>query len=180
MATKSAEKEIGAVISTCDLAEWLDCSDTFARELMRRLDIPKRGGGYPRARLLAAMGFAYPYPLDNSEVWKPLVDGPAAARAAKTSEKTICRMFDGIHKDKTFTNRLYLGPRKRLVFSFEVEAWQLCLPPLFERDVSRMHPEFLKSATSDSKNEPARMRANRTEPSSVAALFQPPPKAEKN
>ncbi|GAA3874388.1 hypothetical protein [Celeribacter arenosi] len=178
MSNKEVAEGAVELISTKEVATFFGSSQTFARELMRRLDIPKRGGGYSRARLLAAMGFAHPYPLDNSEVWKPLLDASAVGKATGQSAKTIGRMFDGTHADKSFTNRFYLGPRKRLVFSFEVKSWQLCLPPLFKRDVSRMHPEFLKSATTDIKNEPARMRTNRTEPGSVAALFQPPKKAE--
>lgn len=44
------------LIKTMELSEFLDVSDAFARKLMKKLNIPKRGKGYPRLRVFAAFG----------------------------------------------------------------------------------------------------------------------------
>jgi hypothetical protein len=128
------------LLSTKDLSIFLTTSQAFARNLMKELDIPKRGKGYPRARLLAAFGFAPPLPLGEQGIWRPLLDAKRAAVASGGSAKTFGRMFDGSHRDPSFRNYIHLGPRKRLIFAFELEAWMSGASPKFERDIGLMHP----------------------------------------
>ncbi|WP_149776145.1 hypothetical protein [Ruegeria intermedia] len=128
------------LISVPQLAEFFDCSETMARRVMRRIEIPKRGGGYSKQRLWAALGFSGSCPAESDSTWQPLLDVPAVAKIANSSARTIGRMFDGHHADKTFTNFLWLGPRKRLIFRFELEAWLTGQAPRFERPVERIHP----------------------------------------
>lgn len=163
------------LIRTKELSEFLDVTDAFARTLMKALDIPKRGIGYPKTRLFAAFGFPAPIPIGAPDIWRPLLDGPAAAKATEQSEKTIGRMFEGIHKDKSFTNFLFFGPRKRMIFPFEAEAWLSGIQPEFIRKKDLMHPYLRGEKTSTTrttnhKHEPAPTG----EGSSATVLFLPP------
>lgn len=128
------------LLSTKDLSIFLTTSQAFARNLMKELDIPKRGKGYPRARLLAAFGFPPPLPLGEQGIWRPLLDAKRAAVVSGGSAKTFGRMFDGSHRDPSFRNYIHLGPRKRLIFAFELEAWMSGVSPKLVRDISLMHP----------------------------------------
>ena len=140
MSTPSIIAAAPTPISTKDLAAFLQASPAFARAVMAHLDIPKRGGGYSRRRLLDALGFVAPFPLEETELWRPLLDVPAAAAMAGVSEKTVGRLLEGTHADKTLTAYVHLGPRKRLVFPFELASWLNGEPTRFKRDPSRMHP----------------------------------------
>lgn len=130
------------LLSTKDLSIFLTTSQAFARKLMKELDIPKRGKGYPRARLLVAFGFPPPLPLGEQAIWRPLLDAQRAAVASGGSAKTFGRMFDGSHRDPSFRNYIHLGPRKRLIFAFELEAWMSGAAPKFVRDISLMDPHL--------------------------------------
>ncbi|NKX28493.1 hypothetical protein HGE68_01170 [Rhodobacteraceae bacterium R_SAG6] len=163
------------LISTKELSEFLDVTETFARKLMKSLDIPKRRKGYPKLRLFAAFGFEAPFPIHAPDIWLSLLDVPAAAKATGEGEKTIGRMFEGSHKDKSFTNYLFLGPRKRVIFPFEAEAWLSGLQPEFVRRKALMHPylrgeKTSEPSTNNHKHEPAPMGTR----SSATALFLPP------
>ncbi len=163
------------LISTKDLSEFLNTSEGFARILMNNLDIPKRGKGYPRLRIFAVFGFEKPYPIHAPGVWSTLLDAPAVAKETGQSEKTIGRMYEGTHKDKSFTNSLCFGPRKRMIFPFEVEAWLSGAHPKFVRKNEFMHP-FLRGErppthyTDNPRHEPAPTGAR----SPATAIFLPP------
>ena len=163
------------LIKTMELSEFLDVSDAFARKLMKKLNIPKCGKGYPRLRVFAAFGFEKPFPIHAAKNWETLLDVPAAAKKTGESEKTIGRMFEGVHKDKSFTNFLFFGPRKRMIFPFEAEAWLAGTQPEFIRKTELMHPylrgeKASKTRTTNHKLEPAPAGAR----SSATVLFLPP------
>lgn len=164
-----------ALISTKELTEFLGVSTAYTRNLMRTLEIPKRGNGYSKVRLLIACGFEAPLPLDAIYIWNPLWDVPAVAKATGQSAKTVGRMFNCEHHDKSFANALHLGPRKRVVFQFEVKAWANGTTPEIERKSELIHP-FLRS----SPNKPTTKRDSRSSNSphgvscSATALFLNP------
>lgn len=175
MCSDQSAKDHALLISTKDLAGFLNSTDGFARNLMKNLDIPKRGKGYPRLRIFAALGFEKPYPIHAPEIWSTLLDAPAVAKETGESEKTIGRMYEGAHKDKSFTNVLRFGPRKRMIFPFEVEAWLSGTQPKFVRKKDLMHPYLRGENTSTTrtinhKHEPAPTGAR----SSATVLFLPP------
>ncbi len=175
MCSDRSAKDHALLISTKDLAGFLNSTDGFARNLMKNLDIPKRGKGYPRLRIFAAFGFEQPYPVHAPEIWSTLLDAPAVAKETGESEKTIGRMYEGLHKDKSFTNFLRFGPRKRMIFPFEVEAWLSGTQPKFVRKNELIHP-FLRGEmppthqTDNPRHEPAPTGTR----SSVTAIFLPP------
>ena len=109
MCSDQSAKDHALLISTKDLSEFLNTTDGLARNLMKELDIPKRGKGYPRPRVFAAFGFEIPYPIHAPSLWSTLLDAPAVAKETGESEKTIRRMDEGAPKDKSFTNRLFFG-----------------------------------------------------------------------
>ena len=167
------------LISTEELCEFLDCGDTLARTLMQRLEIPKRGSGYPRMRLLAALGFPAFLPTNTPDIWRTLLDVPATALKTGESQKTIGRMFSGVHRDKSFTHYMHVGDRKRLIFPFEVEAWLTCEVPKFNRQIELMHPSL--RATHYQPKTSTRRKAHtlrKSEATGSAAMFMPPKKAE--
>ncbi|MCV2879309.1 hypothetical protein OE699_10620 [Sedimentimonas flavescens] len=163
-------------VSTSQLAEFFVCSNEMARQIMRRVDIPKRGGGYSRQRLWRALGFLGPFPVDDDPLWQPLADVATVAKIAMVSEKTVGRMFDGRHADKTFENHLWLGPRKRLIFPFELQAWLTGSTPRFQRPVERIHAGLRPGASSAgiSAQKPSRAGRN-VRP--TASLFLSPKSA---
>lgn len=140
MFTPQPQQNQDTLLSTKDLSIFLTTSQAFARTLMKELGIPKRGAGFPRVRLLAAFGFAQPLPICEQGIWRPLLDAQRAATVSGVSAKTFGRMFDGSHRDPTFRNFIHLGPRKRLIFAFELEAWMSGTSPEFMRDIGLMHP----------------------------------------
>jgi hypothetical protein len=116
-----------------------------------------------------ACGFEAPLSIDAPYIWSPLWDVPAVAKATGQSAKTIGRMFNSAHHDKSFTNALHLGPRKRVVFQFEVESWANGTTPKIERKSELIHL-FLRSSSnkpitnrdSGSSNSPHDMRFSAT------------------
>jgi hypothetical protein len=179
MPSAQPEPTTHLLISTEDLSEFLGCDDRLALDFMRRLEIPKRGSGFPRARLLAALGFPAPIPMNTPEIWKPLLDAPAAALATEQSAKTIGRMYIGDHRDKSFTNYIHVGERKRLIFQFEAEAWLEGEEPKFSRQIEFMH----SSLRAPSKQPKVNTRRKPPSPQTTAgmasaALFMPPKRAE--
>lgn len=179
MPSDQPETTTDLLISTRELSEFLGCSDKLALDFMRRLEIPKRGSGFPRARLLAAFGFPRPLPTNTPEIWEPLLDVPAAALATKQSAKTIGRMFNGDHRDKSFTNYIHVGDRMRLIFPFEKDAWLAGVEPMFSRQIELMH----SSLRAPNKQPKANTRRNPPSPRTTAgvasaALFMPPKRAE--
>lgn len=164
-----------ALISIKKLTEFLGVSAAYTRNLMKTLEIPKRGNGYSKVRLLMACGFEAPLSIDAPYIWSPLWDVPAVAKATGQSAKTIGRMFNCEHHDKSFANALHLGPRKRVIFQFEVEAWANGTTPEIERKPELIHP-FLRS----SPNKPTTKRDSRSSNSprdmsySATALFLNP------
>lgn len=160
-------------ITIPQLAVLFDCSDTMVRQVMRRIEIPKRGGGYSRQRLWAALGFTGTFPPDDDPLWQPLLDVAAAAKIVGVSEKTIGRLFDGTHADKTLGNYLWLGPRKRQIIRFELKAWQAGITPLHDRPVERIHPGLRPGArNADRSPQKSDLFGRHTPPS--AGLFLPP------
>ena len=93
-------------LSTSEVAFLFNCSDGFARELMQRLEIPKRGQTYPVRRIFLALGLPQNFPTDAPELREPLLDVPAIARITGEAEKTVLRMMYGLHRDKSFINAL--------------------------------------------------------------------------
>ena len=145
---------------------------------MRQLDIPKRGGGYSKARLLAAMGFSAPLPVNVQDIWQPLMDAPKVAQKSGSSLKTIGRLFDGNHRDRSLVNRLYFGPRKRVIFPFELEAWMISEPPEFVRDAGLIHPSLRGESAPSKAKRPKTNDSSKAEPQSlVAHMFMPPKEA---
>lgn len=179
MCSDQSAKDHALLISTKDIAGFLNTSEGFARNLMKNLDIPKRGKGYPRLRIFAALGFEKPYPINAPGIWSTLLDAPAAAKETGEGEKTIGRMYEGAHKDNSFTNFLYFGPRKRMIFPFEAEAWLSGTQPKFVRKKELMHT-FLRrerQATHHADN-PKREPAPTGTRSSATAIFLPPKAAK--
>lgn len=175
MCSDQSAKDYALLISTEDLSEFLNATEGFARNLMKKLDIPKRGKGYPRLRIFAAFGFEKPFPIHAPKIWETLLDVPAAAKVTGEGEKTIGRMFEGTHKDKSFTNFLYFGPRKRVIFPFESEAWLSGSQPEFVRKKEFMHPYLRGEKTSASQtNNHKRDAAPVSAQPSATAFFLPP------
>lgn len=179
MCSDQSAKDNALLISTEDLSEFLNATEGFARNLMKKLDIPKRGKGYPRLRIFAAFGFEKPFPIHAPKIWETLLDVPAAAEVTGEGEKTIGRMFEGTHKDKSFTNFLYFGPRKRVIFPFESEAWLSGSQPEFVRKKELMHP-YLRGEKSfaPQKNNHKRESPSEGKRSSATVLFLPPKPAK--
>lgn len=123
-----------------EVARFFSCARPMASALMRRLDIPKRGRGFPAARIFLALGFDRDIDPCTPELRRPLLDVPQLAKAIGVSRRTAGRMVAGDHADTTFADALWLGARKRLVFPFEAEAWRKGLPPAYSRVLSRVHP----------------------------------------
>lgn len=165
------------LISSADLSHYLGLSRPKAHDLMRRLSIPKRGKGFLKARLLAAFGFPPQIAMDDPEIWQPLLDVPAAAKAAHLSPKTMGRMFAGDHADQTFINCLHIGPRKRLIFPFELRAWLFDEPPQFIRERHLMHKSLRKDYSPQKPAAAAPTPApasGKEQQSPVTHLFMPP------
>lgn len=163
-------------LSTSEVAIFFGCSNGYARELMMRLKIPKRGKGYPFRRVLLALGLPDTTPTDTPELRKPLLDVPDIAKATEQSEKTVCRMVIGLHRDKSFTNALHVGPRKRLLFKFEADAWKSGTEPMFIRPPQSIHPELQNNKTPKSKSKKKKPRALPEQPpaKTVTNIFMSP------
>tara|TARA_R110002073_G_scaffold36546_1_gene106424 strand:+ start:4051 stop:4584 length:534 start_codon:yes stop_codon:yes gene_type:complete len=129
-------------LSTSEVAFLFNCSDGFARELMQRLEIPKRGQTYPVRRIFLALGLPQNFPTDAPELREPLLDVPAIARITGEAEKTVLRMMYGLHRDKSFINALHAGARKHLLFEFEVDAWMNGIEARYIRYPESIHPEL--------------------------------------
>lgn len=138
-------------LSTSEVAILFDCSDGFARKLMQRLDIPKRGGAYPVRRIILALGLPDDFSTDAPELREPLLDVPAIAKIAGEAEKTVLRKMYGLHRDKSFINALHAGPRKHLLFEFEVDAWMNGIEARYIRYPGSIHPELQKKELQKTK-----------------------------
>ncbi|UWQ02844.1 hypothetical protein K3X44_05855 [Aliiroseovarius crassostreae] len=176
MLRNQPQSVLNPLFSAKDLSFFLTTSQAFARNLMKEIGIPKRGKGYPRARLLAALGFPHPLPTDEEALLQPLLDPQRAAAASGTSANTFGRMFDGSHHDQTFKNYIHLGPRKRLIFPFELDAWMTGVPPKFMRDKSLMHPRLRGAKASVSAQTRQMLPVSASGPQAATSTYFLPPK----
>ncbi len=176
MGENNPEATVTENLTTSETATFFGCSEGFSRDLMEHLDIPKRGKGYPFRRILLAVGLPHDTPANTPEIREPLLDVADIAKAIGQSERTVRRMVNGTHRDKSFTNALHLGPRKRLLFKFEVDAWRNGIEPMFTRAIESIHPELRKDAKRVSKPKTKKDKSSPKQPpaKSMTSIFVPP------
>ena len=176
MGENSHQATVTENLTTSEAAAFFGCSEGFTRKLMELLDIPKRGKGYPFRRVLLAVGLPPDTPSNTPEIREPLLDVVDIAKAIGQSERTVRRMVNGLHRDESFTNALHAGPRKRLLFKFEVEAWLNGIEPLFTRSTENIHPELQKNGKRVSKPKTKKDKSSSKKPpeKSMTSIFMPP------
>ena len=131
------------LISVGRMAKTFLCSDDFARGLMRRLDIPRRGGGYSARRMLVALGFVDPFPTGFFVIHDahpgPLVDANGLTMLLGEAPRTVRRRLSGTHPDQSFPQVIHLGASTRLVMRDELDAWMHGIAQMSGRDPARLH-----------------------------------------
>lgn len=75
------------VLTTKELASFFASTPAFAMNLMQRLDIPRRGTGYPIRRISLALGFSPDASLEQSLFRTPLADVRQIAQTIGVPEK---------------------------------------------------------------------------------------------
>lgn len=161
-----------------DLANFLRIDRTAVPGIMTTMGVPRRGAGYPWIRIWVALGIGLETVKDIEELKTPLLELKQVAAKLGESAKTTRRRSEGEHRDKSLPAHIDLGPRKRLFFPAEIEAWRLGEPVRFERRQENLSfvPARKKnnSALGKTRSEPQSRKPSL--PSGMTSMFMAPPK----
>lgn len=164
--------------TTEELGEFFNISRAAIPGVMEKMGVPKRGRKYPMLRVWLALGVDLDTIKDAAVLREPLTPLNEVASRLGESQRTARRRSDGLHRDGPMPAFIDLGPRKRLFFRSEIDAWLKGEPMPFARKQADLDftPDNKKTSNPGSNMGTARSVA--TGVSAVTNLFMAPPASD--